>query len=207
MNDSRVQAMFKRSRHNNLSIFIISQDYYELPKRTIRANGNMYHIFKPNSFRDVQTLYQDKAFMDMSLNEFNYLTCTCWNKNYQTFTIDMTKDKFTGRYQLLISKICVQVSTIMRAISKKDGDLISQFDNIKENDIPILEQLAHLPVEIRDTPHQKMLIKNHTDANKGKIKGYLYLEGIFGFCKTFKKVTRNLGFHLTFETNDLQNII
>ena len=30
MDDSRVQAMFKRSRHNNLSIFIISQDYYEL---------------------------------------------------------------------------------------------------------------------------------------------------------------------------------
>ena len=33
MNDPSVQAMFKRSRHNNLSIFIISQDYYELPKK------------------------------------------------------------------------------------------------------------------------------------------------------------------------------
>ena len=32
MNDPRVQAMFKRSRHKNLSIFTISQDYYELPK-------------------------------------------------------------------------------------------------------------------------------------------------------------------------------
>ena len=31
MNDPRVQAMFKRSRHNNLSIFSFSQDYYELP--------------------------------------------------------------------------------------------------------------------------------------------------------------------------------
>ena len=31
--DPRVQAMFKRSRHNNLSIFIISQDYYELSKK------------------------------------------------------------------------------------------------------------------------------------------------------------------------------
>ena len=33
MNDPRVQAMIKRSRHNNLSIFIISQDYYELPNK------------------------------------------------------------------------------------------------------------------------------------------------------------------------------
>ena len=89
----------------------------------------------------------------------------------------------------------------------KDGDLLSQFDNINENDIPVLERLADLPPQIRDSPHQKMLINNHTDANKGKIKGYLYLEDIFGFCKTFKKVTKNLGFRLTFKTNDLQNII
>ena len=32
MNDPRVQALFKTSRHYNLSIFIISQDYYELPQ-------------------------------------------------------------------------------------------------------------------------------------------------------------------------------
>ena len=50
MNDPRVHAMFKRSRLINLSIFLISQAYYELPKKTIRANGNIYHIFKPNSF-------------------------------------------------------------------------------------------------------------------------------------------------------------
>ena len=105
------------------------------------------------------------------------------------------------------NRFCGQVSTIMRAISNKDGDLLSQFDNIIENDIPILERLADLPPQIRSTPHQKKLIDNHTDANKSKKKGYLYLEDIFGFCKTFKKVTKNLGFHLTFKTNDLQNII
>ena len=48
-----------------------------------------------------------------------------------------------------------------------------------------------------------MLINNHNDANKGKIKEYLYLEDIFGFCKTFKKVPKNLGFHITFKTSDL----
>ena len=70
MNDPRVQAMFQRSRHNILSIFIISQDYYELPKKTIRANGNIYHIFEPNIFREVQNLYQDKVSMDTTLHEF-----------------------------------------------------------------------------------------------------------------------------------------
>ena len=59
----------------------------------------------------------------------------------------------------------------MKVISNKDDDLLSQFGNINENDIPPLERLAELPPQIRSTPHQKMLIDNHTDPNKGKIKG------------------------------------
>ena len=105
------------------------------------------------------------------------------------------------------NNFCGQVSTIMRSISDKDGDLLSQLDNINENDIPILERMADLPPQIRSTPHQKLLINNHTDANKGKINGYFFLEDIFGFCKIFRNVTKNLGFHLTFKTNDLQKII
>ena len=111
MNDPRVQAMFKRSRHNNISMFIISQDYYELPKKTIRANGNIYHIFKPNNFLNVGNIYQDKVSMDMTLDEFKYLTSTCWNKNYQPLTIDMTKDKYTGRYRLGLNSIFVADSS------------------------------------------------------------------------------------------------
>ena len=45
------------------------------------------------------------------------------------------------------------------------------------------------------------------EANKGKIKGHLALEGIFEFCRTFKKITKNLGSHLKFKMNDLQDII
>ena len=111
MDDPRVQAMFKRSRHNNLSIFVISQDYYELSKKTIRCNGNIFHIFKPNNFRDLINLYQDKSSMDMTLNEFKLLTSTCWNEKYQPLTIDMTKDKYTGRYRLGLNSIFVPNSS------------------------------------------------------------------------------------------------
>ena len=53
-----------------------------------------------------------------------------------------------------------------------------------------------------------MLIHNHTmPVNRGKIKGQLPLEHMFGFCKTFKKITNILGFMITLKTNDLQNII
>ena len=81
--------MFKRGRHNNSSKFMISQDFYELPKRTIRANGTIYHIFKLNNFLNVRKFYQDKASMNMTLNEFKLITSLCWNKNYQPLTIEL----------------------------------------------------------------------------------------------------------------------
>ena len=100
MNDSRVQALFKRSRHNNISDFIISQDYYELPKRTIRTNCYILHLFKPNNIRDVQNLFQDKARMDMKFDEFKELGFFCWETKYQPLTIDMSKEIHQGKYRL-----------------------------------------------------------------------------------------------------------
>ena len=72
-----------------------------------RAKRNIYHILKPNNFRDVLNIYQDKSSMDMTLNEFKLITSICWNEQYQLLTIDMTKDKFTGRYRLGLNSIFV----------------------------------------------------------------------------------------------------
>ena len=107
MNDPRVLALFKRSRRNNLSVFIISQEYYELPKKTLRATANIYHIFKPNKFVDFRNLYQDKASVDMNLDEFKYLTSTCCYWKFHPLTIDMTKDNYQGRYRLGLLSILV----------------------------------------------------------------------------------------------------
>ena len=50
--------------------------------------------------------------MDMNLNEFKLLTSACWNKNYQRFTIDMTKDRYQGRYRLGLNSIIVPNSSL-----------------------------------------------------------------------------------------------
>ena len=107
INNDKIQAMFKRGRHSNLSIFIISQDYYELPKKTIRANGNIFHLFKTNNYLDVRNIYQDKASMDMTLNEFKSLISICWNEKYIPLTIDMTKTAYDGRYRLGLNSIFI----------------------------------------------------------------------------------------------------
>ena len=70
------------------------------------------------------------------------------------------------------NKVCGQISTIVKVISCKDGDLLFQFDNINKIVIPNLSRITNLPSQISSTPHQRMLIDNHIDANKDKIKGY-----------------------------------
>ena len=54
-----------------------------------------------------------------------------------------------------------------------------------------------------------MLIDSHTNEdNKVRIRANLPLEYIFGFCKTFKKITKGLGFELQLKTlNGKRNII
>ena len=50
--------------------------------------------------------------MDMSLNEFKYLTSFCWDKKYQPLTIDMIKGKYTGRYRLGLNKLFIPDSNL-----------------------------------------------------------------------------------------------
>ena len=43
----------------------------------------------------------------MTLDQFKYLTSTCWNEKYQPLTIDMNEDKYIGRYRLGLNIIFV----------------------------------------------------------------------------------------------------
>ena len=102
----------------------------------------------------------------------------------------------TGGMDLDDIKYVGQVSTNMRLLTSRDADLSSYFDKDGESVID-----EHISLK-------KILIDNHAvEINKGKIHGHLALEHIFGFCKTFEKITKNLGFHLRFKMNDLQDII
>ena len=116
----RVKAIFKRSRHDILSIFVIFHDYYELLKRAIKAYGNNYQIYEPNNFLDVWNIFQDKSSTDMTLNEFKYLISTCWSEKYQPLTIDMTKYRYHGRYRLGLNSIIVPNTTPFKNFNVKN---------------------------------------------------------------------------------------
>ena len=128
--------MLERSRHNHLCLFIISQDYYEPPKRTVRAIGNKYHLFKPNKFRDFQIIYQDKTSMYMTHNEFKNLTSIYWKVKYKPPTVDMTKEKDTGRYRLGLNFLFVPSTNPLQPLQ------MSIYSNVTEQEMVGLAKLA-----------------------------------------------------------------
>ena len=73
----------------------------------VQANGNNYHNFKLTILKDVQNVSQDKTSMDMTLDDILLLSSTCW----QPLTIDLTEDKYTGRYLLGLNTILVPDSS------------------------------------------------------------------------------------------------
>ena len=174
-------AILNQSDLNVEFIFGENNNYHQV--------GNSYLEFDITVRRQDNAIFTNNSAIRLTNNAFAY----CFKEARLSITSgsDLEHNKYVG-----------QVSTILRVLFSKDGDLLSQFDNINE---------GNGDADFNSTSLKKMLIDNHDIAgqefNKGKIKGQLALENIFGFCKSFKKITKNLGFHIKFRTADLQDII
>ena len=83
-------------------------------------------------------------------------------------------------------KILGQGSTNMRSSTSNDSDFLSYFNNINDTD-----ENASMN---KNSLIARLNISHDEIVNRGRIKGQLPLEHIFGFCKTFKKITKFLAF-------------
>ena len=134
--------------------------------------GNSYLEFDITVLREDNANFDNNSAIRLTNNAFAY----CFKE---------ARLGITSGSDLEHNKYCGQVSTIVRVLFSKDGDLLSQFGNINE---------GNGNADFNSTSLKKTLIDNHDivgqEVNKGKIKGQLALENIFGFCKSFKKLQK-----------------
>ena len=110
LNDERVQMLFKRGRHNNLSIFVVTHGFYELPKDTIRENSSIIHHFITNNFANVESLHRQLSSTDMLIKEFKYFCNKVWEKDFNFITLDLNKKKNDGKYRKNLDTIYLPFS-------------------------------------------------------------------------------------------------
>jgi hypothetical protein len=87
-----------RGRHSNVDSFCPAQNYFTLPKQTIRENANFICLF-PQDLKNIYHIYNDHVSSDISKEEFRNLCKRAWSQPHRFVTIDLTSDKPNGKYR------------------------------------------------------------------------------------------------------------
>ena len=95
---NKCECYYVRGRHSNVDCFYLAQNYFELPRRTIRANSNFICLF-PQDLRDLNNLHLDHVGDDMTKEEFRKFCRKCWESLYGFAVIDLTSKKETRKYR------------------------------------------------------------------------------------------------------------
>ena len=158
-------------------------------------NQNVYFIFGENinyHRPGNSQLGFDITVREADGNNFNFTIDPATNEvlrlvnNAFAYYFKEATPATTGGMEIEQVNFLGQLTTIMRDLTSEDGDLLSRFDNIDET-----EKRGN------KSSLKRMPINSHTEANRGNIKGHIPLEQMLAFCKTFKTITKNLGFQLT----------
>ena len=99
-NQSAPGAFFTRSRHNNIDCVYIAQNYYHLPRHTIRTNANFIVLFNLDPV-DTDHLYRDSgASVDFKdINKFREMCNKAWKRPYGYLVIDKSKKDLHHKYR------------------------------------------------------------------------------------------------------------
>ena len=95
---NKCESFYVRGRHCNIDCFYLSQNYFKLPRQTIRENANFMCLF-PQDKKNILHFYNDHVSGDMSLDEFRQFCKKGWEKPYGFVVIDLTNDKNNGKYR------------------------------------------------------------------------------------------------------------
>ena len=100
-----IENFYSRGRHSNVQCFYISQNYYKLPRQTIRANANLLILFKlpkidlTHLYTDVVSIDEDSLNPHCDFDTFRKFCTKVWDQKYQFMVIDRYNDDIDQRYR------------------------------------------------------------------------------------------------------------
>ena len=106
---SNIESYYTRGRHHNIDCFYLTQDFFTIPKRTIRENTNLLCLF-PQKKRNLGLLYTDYVGDDMSKDEFLRFCNNCWSKPYGFVVLDLDSPRDKGKYRCGLDEFYIPVN-------------------------------------------------------------------------------------------------
>ena len=97
---NKIEDMYTRGRHNGIDTFYIAQNYFKLPRQTVRENSNFIVLF-PQDMKNLNHIYNDHCSGDgISCKEFHNFCSQVWRSGKHKYVIlDLTRDVDDGKYR------------------------------------------------------------------------------------------------------------
>ena len=92
------ESYYVRGRHSNVDCFYLAQNYFKLPRQTIRENANFIWLF-PQDVKNLNHIFDDHVGSDMTKKEFRQLCKTALEKQNGFVIIDLSSKKHNGKYR------------------------------------------------------------------------------------------------------------
>ena len=87
---NKAEAYYTRGRHNNVDTIYIAQNYFRLPRQTVRENTNLIMLFNQDT-KNLSHIYHDHC-TDISYGEFSDFCNDVWSKGKHHFvTINLNR--------------------------------------------------------------------------------------------------------------------
>ena len=74
------ESYYVRRRHRNIDYFYLSQNYFKLPRQTIRENANFICLF-PHDLMNLNHIFDNHAGSYMTKEEFRQLCKVAWESS------------------------------------------------------------------------------------------------------------------------------
>ena len=97
---NKIEDMYTRGRHNGIDTFYLAQNYFKLPRQTVRENANFIVLF-PQDMKNLNHIYNDHCSGDgISCSQFQDFCSHVWRSGKHKYVIlDLTRDADNGKYR------------------------------------------------------------------------------------------------------------
>ena len=95
---NKADAYYTRGRHNNCDTIYIDQNYFRLPRHTIRENLNFIILF-PQDTKNLTHIHAVHCAGDIPLLQFKQFCHRVWSEEHNFVTIDLTSTPTNGKYR------------------------------------------------------------------------------------------------------------
>ena len=97
---NKIEDMYTRGRHNGIDTFYIAQNYFKIPRQTVRENSNLIVLF-PQDMKNLNHIYNDHCVGDgISCKQFHDFCSKVWRSGKHKYVIlDLSRDTDKGKYR------------------------------------------------------------------------------------------------------------